>query len=118
MAPEVCNIVDGSLANGQVPVIFKHPVVTPLIEKPGLDSTVVSHFRSFSKIPFLWILKKIVYSQLLLYLNKHKLLESFQSGFKTHRSAEYGLLKDLNYNRLATDWSLCCFEAAGSDSCL
>lgn len=50
MAPHVSQIINGSLATGQVPLSFKHSVVTPLIEKPGLDAMVMSKFRPISKL--------------------------------------------------------------------
>ena len=53
LTPPVLSILNGSFANGIVPVSFERAVVTPLIKKPGLDSSVLSNFRPISKLPFL-----------------------------------------------------------------
>lgn len=47
VAPDVLNIINSSLANGIVPVSFKHAVVQPLIKKPGLFSQILGLFQNF-----------------------------------------------------------------------
>lgn len=100
--------MNSSLSSGVVPAHFKHAVVQPLIKKPGLDPAVMSNFRPISKLPFLSkILEKLVYSQLLDFLNEHNILEVFQSGFKALHSTESALLRVLNDIFLATDTGDC-----------
>lgn len=87
-----------------VPEHFKHAVVQPLIKKPGLDPANISNFRPICKPSFLSkVLEKIVYSQLMDFLNQQKVLEIFQSGFKRLHSTESALLRVFNDVFLATD---------------
>uniref|UniRef100_A0A3Q3IT75 Reverse transcriptase domain-containing protein n=1 Tax=Monopterus albus TaxID=43700 RepID=A0A3Q3IT75_MONAL len=67
-----------------------------------------SNFRPISNLPFLSkVLEKIVYAQLLAFLDEHNILETFQSGFKTQHSTESALVKVLNDIFLATDSGNC-----------
>uniref|UniRef100_A0A3B3HT18 Reverse transcriptase domain-containing protein n=1 Tax=Oryzias latipes TaxID=8090 RepID=A0A3B3HT18_ORYLA len=104
LAPYVLDLINGSLIHGSVPSCFKHAVVTPLIKKPGLDSSILSNFRPISKLPFLSkVLEKIVYCQLTTFLEENSILEVFQSGFKPRHSTESALLRVSNDIFLATD---------------
>uniref|UniRef100_A0A8C2EP51 Reverse transcriptase domain-containing protein n=1 Tax=Cyprinus carpio TaxID=7962 RepID=A0A8C2EP51_CYPCA len=87
---------------------FKTCIVQPLIKKLALDPSVLANFRPIYKLPFLSkILEKIVYSLLLAFLEKHNILEVFQSGFKTLHSTETALLRVFNDIFLATDSGDC-----------
>lgn len=104
IGPSFTTVINSSLSSGVVPVNFKHAVVQPLLKKPGLDPTVLANFRPISKLPFLSkILEKIVYSQLMDFINEHNIIEIFQSGFKTLHSTESALLRVFNDIFLATD---------------
>ena len=89
VGPSFTAVINSSLTSGEVPGHFKHAVVQPLLKKPGLDSTVLANFRPISNLPFLSkILEKIVYSQLMDFLNEQNIIEIFQSGFKTLHSTD------------------------------
>lgn len=108
IGPSFTTVINSSLSSGVVPVNFKHAVVQPLLKKPGLDPTVLANFRPISKLPFLSkILEKIVYSQLMDFINEHNIIEIFQSGFKTLHSTESALLRVFNDIFLATDSGHC-----------
>ena len=97
-------VVNSSLLSGVVPAQYKHAVVQPLLKKPGLDPAVLTNFRPISKLSFQSkILEKIVYIQLMDFLNGHNILEIFQSGFKAQHSTESALLRVFNDIFLATD---------------
>ena len=108
VGPSLLEIINSSLSSGVVPKNFKHAVVQPLLKKPGLDPTVLTNFRPISKVPFQSkILEKIVYCQLMDFLNEYNILETFQSGFKTLHSTESALLRVFNDIFLVTDSGQC-----------
>lgn len=107
IGPSILAVLNSSLSSGVVPKLFKHTVVQPLIKKPGLDPADLTNFRPIFKLSFLAkILEKIVYSQLMAFLDEYNILEVFQSGFKTLHSTESALLKVCNI-LLATDSGDC-----------
>lgn len=104
IGPHVLEIIDSSLSSGTVPGDFKHAVVRPLLKKAGLDPTHCSSFRPISNLPFLSkILEKVVYNQLLPFLEDNSITELFQSGFKALHSTESALLKVSNDILLSID---------------
>ncbi len=98
LSPAVTAIINNYLANGVVPASFKHAVVHPLLNKPHLDPSILSNFRSISKFPFISkLLERVVYSQLDSYISMSIFLDTFQSGFRYLHSTETELLKVSNY---------------------
>ena len=82
--PSCLTVINSSPSSGVVPVNLKHAVVQLLFKKkkPGSDPTVLANYRPISKLPFFSkILEKIVYSQLMDFLNEQNILEIFQSVF-------------------------------------
>lgn len=85
-------IINTNLLSGSVPSFCKHAVVKPLLKKPNLDTTVLSHFRPISNLPFIAkILEKAVFMQNFLATNR--ILEKFQSGLMKNHSTESALLR-------------------------
>ena len=104
IGPTVLSIINSSLSSGTVPCDFKHAVVRPLLKKPGLDPNLLSNFRPISNLPYISkILEKVVYNQLLPFLEDNGVTELFQSGFKALHSTESALLKVSNDILLSTD---------------
>lgn len=92
IGPTILTILNSSLTSGMVPKNFKDAIVQPLLKKPGLDTNDLENFGPISKLPFLSnVLEKIVYDQLISYLNAQNVQEIFQSGFKAMHSTESAL---------------------------
>ncbi len=81
VGPDILAIINCSLNSGIFPSNFKHSLVYLLLKKPSLDSSVLSNFRSISKLPFLSkILEKIVSTQLISFMNNNQ-LRNFSLSF-------------------------------------
>ena len=90
-------IVNASLSAAIVPQQFKQALVTPLLEKPGLDSSDVKKFRPFSNLLFTSkILEKVILTQLRNHLSSNNLLEICQSAYRKDYSTETAVLSVLN----------------------
>uniref|UniRef100_A0A8C6L1N7 Reverse transcriptase domain-containing protein n=1 Tax=Nothobranchius furzeri TaxID=105023 RepID=A0A8C6L1N7_NOTFU len=104
IGPLLLAIINGSLTSGMVPSSFKKAVIHPMLKKPGLDVTTLANYRPISKLPFLSkLLEKVVYSQLVAFLDTNDLWETFQSGFRKGHSTESALLMVFNDTFLACD---------------
>ena len=90
-------IVNVSLSAGIVPQQFKQALVTPLLKKPGLDSSNMKNFIPVSNLPFISkILKKVVLTQLRNHLSSNNLLEICQSAYRKDHSTETAVLSVLD----------------------
>lgn len=95
----ITNIVNKSIASGVFPPQWKKALVTPL---PKIDEPKdLKDLRPISILPFLSkLLEKVVYTQLMDYVERNKILPSHQSGFRRGRSTTTALL-DVTDNILA-----------------
>ena len=53
LLPYLTYMVNGSLAQGHLPLSQKHAIVTPLLKKQGLDSSDAANFRPVSNLSFM-----------------------------------------------------------------
>ena len=79
-----------SIQQGIVPDVLKISRITP-VDKGG-EITDPSNFRPISTLScFAQILEKLVYKQLINYIEKYQILNEFQFGFRKGRSTEQAL---------------------------
>ena len=77
--------------NGVVPSELKLAKVVPLF-KSG-DAMTLSNYRPVSVLPvFSKILERLMYTRLLAFINKHKILYKFQFGFRGGHSPHLALI--------------------------
>ena len=85
-------LVNDSIKQGIVLDLFKVSCVIP-IYKNG-DSTNPSNYRPIAILPSLnKILERIVYDQLINFLNKHNIIHKHQFGFRKNHSTEQAILE-------------------------
>jgi len=97
-------MINISLTKGIFPNCHKHAIVTPLLKKPGLDSSDLNNFRPVSNLSFVSkIIERVVSLQLRNYLNVNNLLPLNQSGYRNFHSTETALLNIASDMFLAMD---------------
>ena len=87
IAKPLTTIINLSLAKGKVPDKWKAARVIPLFKKGKIEN--LDNYRPISVLSTASkILERAVHCQLYEYLNKHKLLNPFQCGFRRNHSTE------------------------------
>ena len=85
-------IYNESILSGEFPEIFKISKVTPIFKSGSLSE--LGNYRPIAVIsPFSKVLERLVYDQLVSYLEKECLLFNFQFGFRKGYSTEYAILE-------------------------
>ena len=85
------HIMNLSLLHGVVPTELKIAKVIPLF-KSG-DPTKFSNYRPVSVLPvFSKVIERLMYTRLLSFINKNKLLYKFQFGFRADHSPQLALV--------------------------
>ena len=74
------HLFNKSLSTGTLPSNFKSAYITPRLKKPDLYTAEAKSYRPISNLTVLSkLLERLVAKQLLLHLDKHKLLQDLQS---------------------------------------
>ena len=90
----ITQLVNLSLDNGCFPDQFKTAIITPLLKKPSLDSSILKNYRPVSGLNFVSkVVERVVASQVEHHNRSNKLNNVFQSAYKAGHSTETALLK-------------------------
>ena len=82
-------IFKNSLNYGTVPTDFKHALISPIIKKNNLDKNSLCNYRPISQLSTISkILEKVVFKQLIHFLEINNLIDPFQSAYRPNHSTE------------------------------
>lgn len=98
----IAYIINESIRNGIVPDLFKTSCITPIF-KSG-DMTDPCNYRPIAVLPALnKILERVIYDQLMKFLDHHKIIHHHQFGFRKNHSTEQATLELVDTLRKAID---------------
>ena len=67
----------------------KSSIVTPFIEKPGLDAEILKTHRPVSNLAFLSkVIEKVIASRLISHIENNAIIDKFQSAYKCGHSTK------------------------------
>jgi hypothetical protein len=117
IAPILAIIFQKSIHTGALPTDWKNANISPIFKKG--DRTKASNYRPVSLTSVCSkVLEHIIHSQTMNFLDKHKLLNTYQHGFRQRHSCETQLiqtLQDLTFSldkRIQTDAIILDFSKA------
>ena len=91
ITPALLLLYQSSFRQSKLPIEWKHAYVIPIF-KEG-DHSTASNYRPVSlTCACCKMLERIMYSSIMVHLDRHKILSEFQHGFRKQRSCETQLL--------------------------
>ena len=106
VATPITHLANLSFIQGVFPQDLKNALVCPIYK--AKDPMVFSNYRPISLLSiFSKILERLMYHRLLEFLNKHKILNKFQFGFRNKHSTFMALITLLDNLRNALDSGNC-----------
>ncbi len=104
IVPTITQLVNLSLAEGEVQASLKEALITPLLKKPNLDPHILKHYRPVSNLTYLSkVMERTVVRRLRDHLEESNLHEVMQSAYKRGHSTESALLRVQNDLLMSVD---------------
>ena len=96
LSPFVAMFSKESITTGCFPAKYKNAIVTPLLKKSNLYSSLIKSYRPVSNLTFLSkFLEKVINTQLQVYLNDNEAMPKHQSAYRRYHSTETALAKSI-----------------------
>ena len=96
--------MDASLQQGSLPLSQRCTIVTPRLKKSGMDEADVKSYEPISNLTFMSkTVERLVYRQLVVFIQEHSLLPSHQSAYRQQHSTETAVMKIVSDLLLACD---------------
>jgi hypothetical protein len=93
----ISRLANLSFSSGVFPTAYKCAQVTPLLKKPGLDSSLPSSFRPISNLNTISkIIERLVLARIQSHILNSRHFNQFQSAYRPLHSTESALLRTLN----------------------
>jgi Reverse transcriptase (RNA-dependent DNA polymerase) len=104
LLPFITHMVNASLLQSRLPDSQKHAIVTPLLEKPALDTADIKNYCPVSNLSFMSKLtERVMAKQLHECLSANNLIPRFQSASRKGHSTETTLLRVSSDTLMAAD---------------
>jgi len=103
LAPIVTYIFNASLYMGHFPAILKESYVLPLYKGKGQRNDVSSYRPITILSPLSKLFEKLVYNDVVRFLNRQNLMSPFQHGFRGNFSTQSATVKFTNHCHVAGD---------------
>ena len=92
LAKPIAHIINTSFKNGRVPTKLKIAKVIPIYKKK--DRTNPDNYRPISLLSTInKIMEKLMYTRVIKFLNKHKILYAYQFGFRKDHSTTLAIIE-------------------------
>ena len=93
LAPILLHIINSALKQQCFPEELKKALITPIIKNEMKNPEDFQNYRPVSNLEFLSkLLERVMYVQLVKYIEKHDLHGRFQSAYKPHHSCETAMV--------------------------
>ena len=123
IAPALAHVINLSISSGIFPSVWKHAKVIPLLKSPNIDPLQPKSYRPVALLPVLSkVLEKVVFKQLVEYLEENNLIHPNLHGSRSGHSTATALIQ--LYDRWAEEIEqekmvgvLVCDQSAAFDLC-
>ena len=97
MLPFLTRLCNATILEGGLPQSQRTAIVVPRLKGAGLDPNDIKSYQPISNLFFMSkVIERVIFRQLVVYLDSNNLIPKFQSGFRKHHSTESATLRVLS----------------------